>query len=60
MSASGHERTFAVQNEMSALPPKADINDNVQFRFIFLRKLPPSFFASITLEAPASWQALRL
>ena len=26
MSALGHKRTFAVQNVMSALPPKADIN----------------------------------
>jgi hypothetical protein len=25
MSALGHKRTFAVQNGMSALPPKADI-----------------------------------
>ena len=25
MSASGHKQTFAVQNVMSALPPKADI-----------------------------------
>ena len=25
MSALGHKRTFAVQNVMSALPPKADI-----------------------------------
>ena len=25
MSASGHKRTFAVQNGMSALPPKADM-----------------------------------
>ena len=25
MSASGHKRTFAVQNSMSALPPKADM-----------------------------------
>jgi hypothetical protein len=25
MSALGHKRTFAVQNAMSALPPKADI-----------------------------------
>jgi hypothetical protein len=26
MSALGHKRTFAVQNGMSALPPKADID----------------------------------
>ena len=26
MSALGHKRTFAVQNDMSALPPKADMN----------------------------------
>ena len=26
MSALGHKRTFAVQNRMSALPPKADID----------------------------------
>ena len=26
MSALGHKRTFAAQNGMSALPPKADIN----------------------------------
>jgi hypothetical protein len=25
MSALGHKRTFAVQNGMSALPPKADV-----------------------------------
>ena len=25
MSASGHKQTFAVQNSMSALPPKADM-----------------------------------
>ena len=25
MSAMGHKRTFAVQNGMSALPPKADM-----------------------------------
>ena len=25
MSALGHKRTFALQNGMSALPPKADI-----------------------------------
>jgi hypothetical protein len=27
MSALGHKQTFAVQNAMSALPPKADIAD---------------------------------
>ena len=27
MSALGHKRTFAVQNGMSALPPKADIRE---------------------------------
>ena len=26
MSALGHKQTFAVQNGMSALPPKADID----------------------------------
>jgi hypothetical protein len=34
MSALGHKRTFAVQNGMSALPPKADMcgaNTNVRF-----------------------------
>jgi hypothetical protein len=29
MSALGHKRTFAVQNGMSALPPKADINRHI-------------------------------
>ena len=29
MSALGHKRTFAVQNGMSALPPKADIRRHI-------------------------------
>jgi hypothetical protein len=28
MSALGHKRTFAVQNGMSVLPPKADLRCN--------------------------------
>ena len=29
MSALGHKRTFAVQKDMSALPPKADIHTRI-------------------------------
>ena len=35
MSALGHKRTFAVQNGMSALPPKADIGiAQINVRFV--------------------------
>ena len=35
MSAMGHKRTFAVQNVMSALPPKADMCSATRYvRFV--------------------------
>ena len=34
MSALGQKQTFAVQNAMSALPPKADISEGLSYREI--------------------------
>jgi hypothetical protein len=49
MSALGHKRTFAVQNGMSALPPKADINRydfGFLFRFVLKSQLSNASFAA--------------
>ncbi|MGB6587511.1 MAG: hypothetical protein WBE93_16285, partial [Pseudolabrys sp.] len=42
MSALGQKQTFAVQNVMSALPPKADIRGAlVHVRFVPIADIPP-------------------
>jgi hypothetical protein len=42
MSALGHKRTFAVQNGMSALPPKADMcGALVHVRFVPIADIRP-------------------
>ena len=41
MSALGHKRTFAVQNGMSALPPKADMcSAQADVRFVPIADIP--------------------
>ena len=51
MSAMGHKRTFAVQNGMSALPPKADMCTATRdVRFVPIADIPvmakiPKFLA---------------
>jgi len=52
MSALGQKRTFAVQEGMSALPPKADIGwQRCQVRFVPIADIG---FNSITSSPPAS------
>ena len=56
MSALGHKRTFAVQNGMSALPPKADMCSATRdVRFVPIADIG---FNSITSSPPASkWRS---
>ena len=44
MSAWGQKQTFAMQNVMSALPPKADMcGANTNVRFVPIADIAPSF-----------------
>jgi hypothetical protein len=59
MSALGHKRTFAVQNGMSALPPKADMCGATRdVRFVPIADIPAG--ATQRLSCPGScarWRA---
>ena len=54
MSALGHKRTFAVQNGMSALPPKADMCSALAYvRFVPKADIPVMSMSSpLFLKAP--------
>jgi hypothetical protein len=52
MSAFGHKRTYAVQNGMSALPPKADICSAVAH----VRFGPKADIGPISDERSSAWQ----
>ena len=57
MPALGHKRTFAVQNGMSALPPKADMCSATRdVRFVPIADIGPSthlaFWPSVFQELP--------
>ena len=54
MSALGHKRTFAVQNGMSALPPKADIcSAQADVRFVPIADIRQPFETWFHRGSPA-------
>jgi hypothetical protein len=57
MSASGHKRTFAVQNGMSALPPIADICSATRdVRFVPIADMVWFLFDDLVRDGDYPWR----